>query len=214
MLKLYVDSADRAEVTRLLASGLFEGVTTNPAILDKAGLTSRDIPDVVAWATDAGARRVFVQSWGREPEEIVERGESFRTLGDNVVVKVTASREGIYASRKLAVNGPVLVTAVYSAVQILPIITSGAAFAAPFIGRMDAAGRDGLATAIAMQRATDNVGSSTRVLAGSLRTPEQMLQLATAGVTHMTFAPEVWDQFFVDELTASSVSQFEALSRL
>jgi transaldolase len=212
MPAFYIDSADRAEVEKLLATGLAAGVTTNPAILDKAGLGSRDIPSLVGWATEAGARRVFVQSWGRSPAEIADRGASFRQLGDNVVVKVTASREGIEAARQLSEGGDVLVTAVYAATQVLPVMASGATYLAPFVGRMTAAGRDGIAEIVRMQQAIDATGSPLEVLAGSLRTPEQILELATAGVRNFTFGPPVWDLLFDDELTAGSVEQFHELA--
>lgn len=213
MVHFYIDSADRDHVARLLATGFFSGVTTNPAILDKAGLGSRDIPAFVEWATRAGAARVFVQSWGASAGEIERRGEEFRALSGNVTVKVPASRPGIEAARVLAGSGDVLVTAVYSAPQVLPVTRSGAAFVAPFVGRMITAGRDGIAEVIAMQSAIDAAGSSLRILAGSLRTPEQILGLARAGVEHFTLGPPVWDLFFGDELTTAAVTQFEELAR-
>lgn len=212
MVSLFVDSANRADVTRLLKTGLFTGVTTNPAILDKSGLTSRDIPDFVHWATDAGAKQVFVQSWGKTANEIAERAERFRLLGPNITVKVTASLEGIIAAKSLAQTGSVLVTAVYSAAQVIPIMASDATFIAPFVGRMDAGGRSGVAEVRSIQLAIDAAGSPLQVLAGSLRTPQQILELAHAGVRNVTFSPSVWDAFFNDEMTAASVDQFEQLA--
>ncbi|MGV8885373.1 MAG: transaldolase family protein [Microbacteriaceae bacterium] len=212
MVALFVDSADRADVTRLLKTGLFAGVTTNPSILDKSGLGSRDIPDLIEWATEAGAKNVFAQAWGRTAEEIADCGESFREHGTHVTVKVTASLEGITAARMLSATGKVLVTAVYSATQVVPIIASGATYLAPFVGRMDASGRDGMGEVRAIQRAIDGSGSALQVLAGSLRTPQQILELATMGVQNVTFSPAVWDAFFTDELTAHSVEQFHALA--
>jgi len=212
MVALFIDSANRADVTRLLGTGLFAGVTTNPEIIEKAGLRSRDIPDIVDWASTAGARQVFVQSWGRSPQEIADRGEELRRLGPNVTVKVPASSEGISAARLLAGGGSVLVTAVYSAAQVIPIMSTGATYLAPFVGRMDARGRDGMAEVRSIQNAIDASGSELQVLAGSLRTPQQVLDLATAGVQNATFSPAVWDSFFTDELTAESVERFEHLA--
>ncbi|MGK9147137.1 hypothetical protein KXS11_05875 [Plantibacter flavus] len=213
MVTFYIDSASREDVTRLLATGLFGGVTTNPAILERAGLGSSDLPDLVAWANDAGARRVFVQSWGAEAAEIADRGETLRALASNVVVKVPASRAGVEAAARLSVGGEVLVTAVHSAAQLLPIMASGAGFLAPFVGRMIASGRDGLAETIAMQAVVTATGSPLRILAGSLRTPAQMLALASAGVQHLTLGPAVWDLLFEDDVTAAAVENFERLAQ-
>jgi transaldolase len=152
-LSYYIDSADRREATDLLATGLFRGVTTNPAILEKAGLGSIDIPDVIRWATDAGAERVFVQAWGTSADDMVELGRQFRQISGNVVVKLPYSLEGIVAARRLAEDGEVLVTAVHADTQVLPIVLANATYLAPFVGRMDQAGRDGLDAALGMQRA-------------------------------------------------------------
>lgn len=212
MTTFFIDSADRKQVTELLSTGLFGGVTTNPEILSKAGLGSNDIPDLVDWATGAGAKRVFVQSWGKTSGEIAERGQELRSLGSNVTVKVPASREGIEAAKILSGGGPVLVTAVYTAAQVLPIIASGASYLAPFVGRMIAAGRDAVADITRMQQVIDATKSGLEILAGSLRTPSQVLDLASAGVRNVTLGPPVWDLFFNDELTRASVERFEELA--
>ncbi|MEZ2390669.1 transaldolase family protein [bacterium RCC_150] len=212
MTTFFIDSADRNQVTRLLSTGLFGGVTTNPEILSNAGLGSNDIPTLVDWATGAGAKRVFVQSWGKTTGEIAERGQELRNLGSNVTVKVPASRQGIEAAKILSGAGPVLVTAVYTAAQVLPIIASDASYLAPFVGRMIAAGRDAVAEITRMQQVIDATKSDLEILAGSLRTPSQVLDLASAGVRNVTLGPPVWDLFFNDELTHASVERFEELA--
>ena len=200
------------EVVDLLATGLFRGVTTNPAILDKAGLGSIDIPDVIRWATAAGAERVFVQAWGTSADDMVELGRQFRQISGNVVVKVPYSLEGVVAAKRLSEDGEVLVTAVHSDAQVLPIVLANATYLAPFVGRMDQAGRDGLDAALGMQRALRGLDTDTRLLAGSLRQPAQVLQLAQAGVSHFTMAPAVWRLFFEDDVTRAAVSDFQRLA--
>lgn len=211
-LDFYIDSAVEAEVTELLATGLFRGVTTNPAILDKAGLSSADIPHVIEWATAAGAERVFVQVWGQTVADMVDLGRRFRRVSSQVVVKVPYSSLGVTAAGALADEGEVLVTAVHSSAQVLPIVLAGARYLAPFVGRMDQAGRDGVAEALAMQEALRGLHASTQLLAGSLRQPEQILRLAQAGVQHFTMAPAVWRLFFEDDVTAAAVANFQHLA--
>ena len=212
MISFYIDSAERHEVERLLATKLFAGVTTNPAILAKAGLGSRDVPTVIEWATQAGAGRVFAQVWGSSVSELVERGRAWRALSDRVVIKVAYSRSGIEAARQLSADGEVLVTAVHDPSQVLPVALSGASYLAPFLARMDAAGRDGLAAALAMQQAIDAAGMPLQLLAGSIRTPEQILTLAQAGVRNVTLGPAVWELFFTDAVTLAAVDTFERLA--
>lgn len=211
-LSFYIDSADRAEVTALLETGLFSGVTTNPAILDKAGLSSSHIPDVIRWATAAGAERVFAQAWGETAGEMVEIGRQFRQISRQVVVKVPYSTHGIVAAHELARDGEVLVTAVHDSAQVLPIALAGASFLAPFVGRMDSAGRDGMVEALAIQAALSALDVPTQLLAGSLREPQQILTLAKAGVWHFTMAPAVWRQFFDDDITKAAVANFQQLA--
>jgi transaldolase len=73
-MRLYLDTADRAAAESLLATGLFAGVTTNPTILQRAGVGVADIPDIYRWATAAGAREVFFQAWGEDTATLVQRG--------------------------------------------------------------------------------------------------------------------------------------------
>jgi TalC/MipB family fructose-6-phosphate aldolase len=211
-MKLFIDSADRPTVEKLLRTGLFSGITTNPAILHKAGLGSSDIPDLVSWATAAGAEQVFVQSWGDTAEEIADRGRSFRELDSRVVVKVTASYDGIQAAHSLAEDGSVLVTAVFAAAQVVPIMAAGATYVAPFVGQMIAGGREGIDETIAMQKAIQGTRSPLQVLAGSLRSGDQISRLAAAGVENFTLGPAVWDSLFLDELTDAAALRFNDLA--
>lgn len=123
-MRIYLDSADR-EAVGPLATGLFAGVTTNPSILDKSGLTSADIPDYIRWCLDAGAPTVFAQVWGHA-DEMIERGEALQVLSDRVVVRVPYSSAGLVAAAALAGGGRVLVTALHDARQVIPVLASGA----------------------------------------------------------------------------------------
>jgi TalC/MipB family fructose-6-phosphate aldolase len=212
MMSLYIDSADQAEVTRLLATGLFSGVTTNPSILDRAGLGSRDVPAVIEWATAAGAERVFAQVWGDTADAIVSRARALRAVSDRVVVKVAYSAHGITAARELADDGDVLITGIHRGWQVVPVLASRAAYVAPFVARMDTSGRDGMAETIAMQKAVDATNAGLQVLAGSVRTPDQILTLIQAGVRNVTFGPAVWQEFFEDDVTLEAVANFERLA--
>lgn len=212
MASLYIDSADRDDVTRLLSTGLFAGVTTNPAILEKAGLGTADVPEVVEWAVDAGAERVFTQVWGGSAAHLVERGRRWRELSSRVVIKIAYSPAGLEAARVLSEEGEVLITGVHQATQVIPVLATRATYVAPFLARMDAAERNGLQEAISIQRAIDGAGSALQVIAGSVRTPEQILSLIEAGIQNITFGPAVWDLFFTDEVTKAAVANFERLA--
>ena len=205
MIKLYLDTADRAAAEPLLATGLFAGLTTNPTILRRAGLTVAAIPEIYKWATAAGAPEVFFQAWG---DDLVGKGHELRELGEEVVVKVTASLSGSSACAALSAEGiPTLLTAVYAPGQAMIAAAAGAAYVAPYLGRMIDSGRDGPGDVLAMQRLL--AGTSTKILLASIRDVPSMVSLAGAGVECFTFSPAVAHEFFADELTAAAVADFE-----
>jgi TalC/MipB family fructose-6-phosphate aldolase len=209
-VQLYLDTADRSVAEDLLATGLFAGVTTNPTILQRADVGVSAIPDIYRWATDAGAREVFFQAWGEDTQTLVARGEELRALGEEVVVKVVASRAGTAACATLASAGvPTLLTAVYDPGQAMVAAAAGATYIAPYLRRLTAAGRDATGDVLAMHEVLTATGSPTKVLLASIPDVPAMVGLARHGVSCFTMAPSVAEQFFTDDLTAQAVADFE-----
>ncbi|MBU2670239.1 hypothetical protein KOI35_42735 [Actinoplanes bogorensis] len=209
-MHLYLDTADRAAAEDLLATGLFAGVTTNPTILQRAVVGVADIPDIYRWATAAGAREVFFQAWGEDTATLVKRGQELRDLGDRVVVKLVASRAGSAACAQLAADGvPTLLTAVYDPAQAVVAAAAGATYIAPYLRRLNAAGRDGIGEIVAMRELLAATGSATRILLASIPDTAAIVTLARRGVDCFTMAPAIAEQFFADELTAEAVQTFE-----
>jgi len=210
VMRLYLDTAVRAAAEPLLATGLFAGLTTNPTILDRAGLGVEDIDATYAWAHAAGAREVFFQTWGPDTETMVDRGRRLRGLGPQVVVKVPASRAGAAACATLSSEGvPTLLTAVYTPGQVMIAAAAGATYVAPYLGKLDEAGRDGVATVTAMQELLHATGSATKILLASVRDVPAMVTLARRGVDCFTMGVPVAEAFFDDELTAGAITAFD-----
>jgi transaldolase len=213
-VRLYLDTAERAAAEDLLATGLFAGLTTNPTILQRSGLGVADAPHVYEWAIAAGAREVFFQAWGEDAATLVERGERLRALGPEVVVKLVASRAGSAACATLAARGiATLLTAVYAPGQAVVAAAAGATYIAPYLGRLDDAGRDGLADITAMHEVLATTGSATKVLAASLREVASVVALARRGIDCFTMAPAVAEAFFLEPLTAEADAAFEEAVR-
>ncbi len=209
-MQLYLDTADRAAAEPLLATGLFTGLTTNPTILQRAGRRVGDIPQIHRWAAAAGAREVFFQTWGADVPALVEQGLRLRDLGDDVVVKLVASRAGAAACAQLAEKGvPTLLTAVYQPAQVLVAAAAGADYVAPYLGKLQDAGRDGPAEVLAMQEMLSASGSRTRVLLASLRDLASIVELARHGVDCFTMNPDLAEQLFSDPLTAAADHTFD-----
>lgn len=209
-MKLYLDTADRTAAESLLATGLFTGVTTNPTILQRASKGVADLGDIYHWAIAAGAREVFFQAWGTEAATLIERGQWLRDLGQEVVVKFVATREGATACAALAREGvATLLTAIYDPGQVIVAAAAGATYIAPYLGRLNDAGRQGIAEVIAMHEVLVATGSSTKVLLASIRSVPDMVAVARRGVDCFTMAPAVAEQFFTDPTTAEAARTFE-----
>ena len=209
-MRLYLDTADRAAAEPLLATGLFAGLTTNPTILDRAGLGVADIEDVHAWARSRRSTGDLLPDLGPRHGTLVERGHLLRSLGSDVVVKVAASREGAAACAHLASEGiPTLLTAVYAPGQAMVAAAAGATYVAPYLGKLDDAGRDGVGTVTAMQELLHATGSTTKILLASVRDVATMVTLARRGVDCFTMGVPVAEAFFDDELTAEAVARFD-----
>jgi TalC/MipB family fructose-6-phosphate aldolase len=213
-VRLYLDTADQDAAEALLGTGLFAGLTTNPTILQRASRGVADIPDIYEWATASGAREVFFQAWGQDTGTLVERGRTLRDLGAEVVVKLVASRAGMAACAELAEDGiPTLLTAVYNPGQAIVAAAAGATYIAPYLRRLTAAGRDGVAEVLAMHQVLSGTGSATKVLLASIPDVASMVTLARQGVDCFTMAPTIAEQFFADELTAEAAITFEKAVR-
>ena len=209
-MRLYLDTADQGAAEDLMSTGLFAGVTTNPTILQRAGLGVAAAPDIYKWATAAGSKEVFFQAWGLTTTELVERGLRLRELGDEVVVKLVASRAGSAACAQLSAQGvPTLLTAVYDPGQAIIAAAAGAAYIAPYLGRLNDSGRDGLADVQTMHEVLRATGSTTEILLASIRDVASMVTLAQVGVRGFTMGTAVAEQFFTDELTAQADAAFE-----
>ena len=207
-MALYIDAADRQLIEELWGSGVFAGVTTNPTILDRAGLGQRDVPDLYRWLTDLGVGTVYVQVVGRTRDEMLRSAEALRALGP-LTVKVPATAAGFSAAGALVRDGAqVLLTAVYSPVQALMARDCGIQGVAPYVGRMTDAGRAGVESVVAMQQA---IGTEpTRILAASLRSADDIARLAAAGVPDFTLGGALAQSVLDDELTRAAVDEFEA----
>ena len=213
-MKLFIDSAERELLEPLLKTGLFAGVTTNPTLLARAGVKLKELPELVTWVRATGAETVFVQAWGVTVEDYLTcAAELVETCGD-VVVKVPATPAGVAAVRSLETGGVrTLLTAVYNHVQVVPAIIAGATYLAPYLGRMNDAGLDGVAEITQMQIVIDKAHAAARILVASIRTPDQLAALAMCGVQDFTIAPKLWWELLSEPLTDAAVGVFDANSR-
>lgn len=212
-LRLFIDSADKVEWSKWLPTGMFYGITTNPAILERDGVHCT-LPALSALSSDAfalGATEMQLQAWGGSTDALFECGLQLAEMDDRIVVKVPITREGIEAGNRLLREGVgVTMTAVYTTHQAFSAAALGATYAAPYLGRMNDNGRAGIDNIIDMQRIVEASDSDMRVLVASIRQASELAELAAEGLDTFTFSPAVAAQLFNDSLTINAAAEFEA----
>ncbi len=212
-LRLLLDSADPLQWRRWLPSGLFQGVTTNPTLLRRAGqpCSLDHLRRITDTAASLGCREIHLQTWGGDGERQLANGRALAALDpERVFVKVPITRDGAAVARTLIDEGvPVTFTACYEVEQVLVAAALGADGIAAYLGRIGDLGRDGHGELIAMQRALDGVGSRSRLLVASLRQPQDLARLAAAGLCHYTISPAIAEGLFGSDDTAAAAEQFE-----
>ena len=214
--RLYLDSADAADWERWLPTGVFHGVTTNPLLLARAGLDC-DVP-TLAWLTARaaalGAHEIHLQAWGGDDATLAARGRELAAAAAGVLpaaIKVPATESGLRAAARLRDEGhAVTLTAVFAPGQVLAAAAAGVAYAAPYLGRLDDAGRDGRATVLAMHAILRGTGATMRLLVASLRTADQVADLAARGLDTFTVGPAVAAALLEDDQTTAAARAFES----
>ena len=168
-MKFFVDTADVAEIRELAATGLLDGVTTNPSLVSKTG---RDFKTIVREICEVVPGPVSAEVAAIDYDGMVAEGRVLAKLAKNVAVKVPLTWDGLKACKTLTSDGTMVnVTLCFSANQALLAAKAGATFVSPFIGRLDDAGLDGLELIREIRAIYDNYAElSTDILAASIRT--------------------------------------------
>lgn len=211
-LRFYLDSAEVAAWETWLPTGLFYGVTCNPTLVEKAGVACEvgALRALARRAFDLGAQEVHLQAWGADDEALVRVGKDLARIDRRVLVKLPATVAGTKAARSLILDGvPVTLTAVYAVHQVLMAAALGASYVAPYLGRMNDAGRDGRADVAQMQQILNEVRSQTRILTASIRDLEDIPVLAAQGVDTFTFSAAIAQAFFDVPATVEATAVFE-----
>ncbi|MDA1100328.1 MAG: fructose-6-phosphate aldolase [Proteobacteria bacterium] len=208
-MKFFVDTADVAEIRDLAATGLLDGVTTNPSLIAKSG---RDFFDVVAEICELVDGPVSAEVAATEAAAMVAEGRALAKIADNVAVKVPLTWDGLKACRSLSQDGTrVNVTLCFSANQAILAAKAGASFISPFVGRLDDIGHDGMQLIAEILEIYGNYDSfHTEVLVASIRSPMHVLQAARLGADVCTIPPDVIRQLAKHVLTDKGLDAFLA----
>jgi transaldolase len=205
-MQFFIDTADTDAIRELYATGLADGVTTNPSLIRKSG---RDFKQVIAEICAMVDGPVSAEVLATAADTMVEEGRALASLAGNVVVKLPLTLDGLKACRQLSQDGIATnVTLCFSANQALLAAKAGATYISPFIGRLDDIHIDGMELIREIRVIYDNYGFETQILAASIRGPLHVKESALAGADVMTAPPEVIRALATHPLTDKGLATF------
>lgn len=206
-MKFFVDTADVAEISDLAATGLLDGVTTNPSLIAKSG---RDFFDVITEICQLVNGPVSAEVAATDFSAMVEEGRTLARLASNVVIKVPLTWDGLKACNTLRHDGTqVNVTLCFSANQALLAAKAGANFISPFVGRLDDIGYDGIQLISEISEIYGNYDNfDTEILVASIRSPMHVLHAARLGADVCTIPPPIIRQLAKHVLTDNGLEAF------
>lgn len=207
-MKIFLDTANLESIRKFNDMGLLDGITTNPSLMSKEGGDPKHVMEEI---TKIIKGDVSLEVVSTEYSGMIEEGKRLREYGENVVVKVPMTSDGLKACKYLSSIGiPVNVTLVFSPNQALLAAKSGAKYVSPFIGRLDDIGQDGMNLIRDIRKIFDNYKDDfkTQILVASIRHPIHVVDAAKIGADVVTLPPAVLDKMLQHPLTDIGLENF------
>lgn len=207
-MDLYLDSADLDEIRAARDLGALDGVTTNPSIIAKAGA---DFHERMAAICELCEGPVSAEVTATEHDAMLEEAEPLLEIGEQIVIKLPCTTDGIRACNSLSSRGVrTNLTLCFQPLQALMAAKAGAFLISPFIGRLDDIGQDGMDLIQQIRTMYDNYGYETQVLAASIRHPMHLVQCALIGADVATVPFKVIEGMLQHPLTDQGLEKFLA----
>ena len=187
-MKFFIDTANLDQIREAQALGILDGVTTNPSLMAKEGITgSENIINHYRAICDIVDGDVSAEVIATDFEGMVREGEALAALDSQIVVKLPMIADGVKACKYFSDKGvKTNVTLIFSAGQALLAAKAGATYMSPFIGRLDDISTDGLGLISEIRLIYDNYGYGTQILAASVRHTMHIIDCAKIGADVMT----------------------------
>jgi len=205
-MKFFIDSGQISEIEKAAASGIIDGVTTNPSLVAQSGLKHEDLLLRICELIDGpiSAEVIAIDTNG-----MIKEGEKLASLHKNIVVKLPLTSSGLQAckalsSKKIKTN----VTLCFSLMQALCAAKAGATYISPFVGRLEDIGQSGMNLISEIKNVYDNYQFETQILVASIRTVDHVMQSAHIGAHVSTLPYPVFSKFLDHPLTKSGLEKF------
>lgn len=211
-MKFFIDTANLAQIKEAQDLGVLDGVTTNPSLMAKEGISgSENVINHYKAICNIVDGDVSAEVIATDFDGIIKEGLALAKLDDKIVVKVPMIKEGVKALKYFSNEGiKTNCTLVFSAGQALLAAKAGATYVSPFIGRLDDISTDGLALIEDIRLIYDNYGYETQILAASVRHTMHILECAKIGADVMTGPLSAILALLKHPLTDSGLAQFLA----
>ncbi|MFN3598183.1 MAG: fructose-6-phosphate aldolase [Aquificaceae bacterium] len=205
-MQFFLDTGMVDEIRQALDWGILDGVTTNPSLIAKTGRPFMEVVEEILKLVDGP---VSLETVSRDAKGMVEEGKRLAELGDNVVVKIPMTPEGIKAVQELESEGiPTNVTLAFSPSQALIAGKAGASYVSPFIGRIDDVSGDGMKLIRDVVQIFNNYQIDTQIIVASVRHPMHVVEAALIGADICTMPFEVMKKLFHHPLTDKGIELF------
>ena len=205
-MKIFLDSANLAEIKEAVTWGAIDGVTTNPSLVAKEGKEFFPLLKEICEVVDGP---VSMETTCKDAAGMIEEGRIFAKLHQHIVVKCPLTKEGLKATRQLTSEKiRVNVTLCFSASQALLAAKAGAYFISPFVGRLDDISSDGMALIRDIKTIYANYPFSTQILVASVRHPLHVVEAAKAGAEIATMPFTVLEALIKHPLTDAGLERF------
>lgn len=206
-MKFFADTAEIADIQELAATGLLDGVTTNPSLIAKSGRDFKEVTKEICALVDGPVSAEVV---ALDHDTMMEEAEILRKIADNVCIKVPLTIDGLKTCKALTGDGTMVnVTLCFSANQALLAAKAGATFVSPFIGRLDDIGLNGMDVIREIRTIYDNYPDlSTDILAASIRTVNHVKEAAMIGADVATIPPAILKALVKHPLTDAGLTAF------
>lgn len=207
-MKLFIDTANVAEIREINDWGIICGVTTNPSLIAKEGKVFADVIKEIVEIVDGP---ISAEVISLEADGMVKEARELAKIHKNIVIKIPMTAEGLKATSVLAAEGiKTNVTLIFSAAQALLAAKAGATYVSPFVGRLDDIASDGMTLVSDIAMIFDNYGIETEIIAASVRGPQDVVDSAKCGAHIATIPYKVFQQMVKHPLTDSGIARFLA----
>jgi len=207
-MKIFIDSANVAEIKEAWAMGIISGVTTNPTLIAREGVKPEKRIKEILEVVKAGP--INAEAIGSTARELVDDAKKIAAISSRMVVKIPMTAEGLKAIKELKAEGiKTNATLVFTAAQSLLAARAGAAYISPFLGRLEDQGDSPVKLLEELENIWQNYGLETEIIAASIRRPEHAVISAVYGAHIATIPFRVIQEMLVHPLTAAGIKRFE-----